>query len=221
MLAAFAMYDAGYLGVASVVTGGSQVAQWDTARVTKASVMVFEGVVKSTETKLVYEPPITISPETARENAEIIANLTGVSVEQQYEEDRKYADRMELLPNGHWLASPEREVPYSYVTVHVTEWFKDEGGELPGTVTFRDYPREAVGKIGGRPALFENLYAAGYEDGEKAIFFVQNLDGELATHGALQVFRYDGEGGVYLPYFEGHMEPFDAGEFKAEIRDNL
>lgn len=216
-ISGFVLYDTGLLGVQYIVTsGGGQVRSWDTAFATKASVMIFEGTVKSTEVKLVYEPPETQSLKEIKENIDSWNNFTGESVD--YSED---LDKYPILPNGDFLTGPEKHIPYNYVTVQVTEWFKDSTGQYADQVVIRDDVTGAAGKIGGEPVWFEDTYAVGYFTGEKAIFFVDIIDGELDTDGAVQVFRYDENGRVYLPYFADLEEPFVADAFKAELRANL
>ncbi|RNJ78943.1 MAG: hypothetical protein EB829_03345 [Nitrosopumilus sp. H8] len=217
-VSALVMYDAGLLGVQHVIVSGAQANPWDTAFMTKASDMIFEGTVKSTETKHVYEPPITRSPEEhkriVKERADIIMNITGEPTPPSNYE-------WPILPNGNLLIEPERHVPYNYVTVQVTEWLKDSTGQFADQVIVRDYTTGATGKIGGEPAWFEYRDAVGYSDGEKGIFFAEYIEGELTTHGALQVFRYNDDGLVYLPYSDDFEEPFVADELRADIRANL
>lgn len=216
----FVLYDAGLLGVQQVIVSSTQVQRWDTAHSIKLSVMVFEGTVNSTETKHVYEPPRTQSLEEykkeVKEYSEWWANQTGEPLS-DYDTP---PDRYPILPNGDLLIEPDKHVPYNYVTVQVTEWFKDSTGQYADQVVLRDDITRAIGKIGGKPAYFEDRYAVEYPDNEKAIFFAYYTEDELVTHGAFQVFRYDENGQVYLPYFAKFKEPRVADELRAEIRAN-
>jgi|SRR5581483_11677618 len=111
------------------------------------------------------------------------------------------------------------KTPYQFVTIQVEKYLKDSTGTQPKQITFRDFGA-GVAFVDGKKVFIESEDQTGYPIGERALFFIENVDGNLQSQGTIYKFGIKDDGTVQSTYWEkSGKAPEDMAKFQTEIQD--
>ncbi|MEO9296222.1 MAG: hypothetical protein ABI347_11575 [Nitrososphaera sp.] len=111
------------------------------------------------------------------------------------------------------------KTPYQFITIQVEKYLKDDTGSYPKQITFRDFG-SGVAFVEGKKMFIESEDQTGYPTGERALFFIERVDGNLQSQGAIYKFVIKNDGAVQSTYWEkSGRTPEDLAKFQSEIQE--
>lgn len=146
--------------------------------------------------------------------AEMIVIGTVKNVEVKVVKDYLYGD-----PSRGEPAVQELESLYQFVTIDAEKYLMDKTGKFTTEVTFRDITSGCFDALQFNCIKYE--HGVEYSAGERALFFIDNVDGNLDSLGYVSKFKIDGDK-VQSKYSEQKGEPSKKlSDFEAEINGTI
>lgn len=113
----------------------------------------------------------------------------------------------------------EVKKPYQFVTIAVEKYLKDAKGDNPQQLTFRDYA-SGIGVVDGKKALIETEVNVEYKIGERAVFFIDRVNGDLFSNGVVSKLTIsEAKGTAQSIYMEkAGIAPTAVSKLEADVR---
>ena len=200
----------------------------------KSKYPIIFGLVMAVSLTIVTYLTIPMEQETYEYSSEISAQLTPWDLERVVKfsqiiaigtvqsVETKIVDESLTSPNTYdpnQTVYTEMKLPYQYITIKVERFILDKTGKNADTITFRDWGK-GTGVINGKKALITHEHMTEYKIGEKALFFMSDVNGELQSFGVVSKFNFVGNGEEVNSEFlkiQG-KEPKKLTDFEAEIK---